>query len=344
MCTTETLSLNHSHHWLPFSFAPHTINSKFSGFGSPTKPQTMHATDSDVTSLDASSHGSPKPAVYYVQSPSRDSHDDGDKSSSAHATPAFNSPMDSPSHPSYGTFRSGSRSSSASRFSGGKLDRKRDDKGWPNCDVIQEEGIYDELYGDRRGLSRSCQLLIAVLGFVAIFSVFCLILWGASRPYKARVSVKRLTVHNFYIGEGSDSTGVPTKMLTMNSSVEMSVYNPATFFGIHVSSTPVNLMYSQLAAATGKLKKYYQPRKSHRTVSVNLQGNMVPLYGVGASLIVSEKNGEVPMMLAFEVKSRGNVVGKLVRSNHRRHISCSLVIDSRKNKPIKLKEDSCTYD
>ncbi|KAE7998742.1 hypothetical protein FH972_003253 [Carpinus fangiana] len=274
----------------------------YSAVSDPFKTQTMHATDSDATSLDASSHGSPKRAVYYVQSPSRDSHDDGDKSSSAHATPAFNSPMDSPSHPSYGTFRSASRASSASRFSGGKPDnRKRNDKGWPNCDVIQEEGIYDELFRDRGGLSRSFQLLIGA--------------W-------------RLTVHNFYIGEGSDSTGVPTKMLTMNSSVDMSVYNPATFFGIHVSSTPVNLMYSQLAAATGQLKKYYQPRKSHRTVSVNLQGNMVPLYGVGASLIVSEKNGEVPMMLAFEVRSRGNVVGELVRSNHRRHISCSLVIDS----------------
>lgn len=156
----------------------------------------MHATDSDMTSLDTSSHGSPKRAVYYVQSPSRDSNDDGDKSSSAHATPAFNSPMDSPSHPSYGRH---SRASSASRFSGnfrsgsgGKPNRKRNDNGWPNCDVIQEEGNNDELYGDRRGLSRSCQLLIAVLGFAAIFSVFCLILWGASRPYKARVSVKVL--------------------------------------------------------------------------------------------------------------------------------------------------------
>lgn len=254
----------------------------------------MHATDSDMTSLDTSSHGSPKRAVYYVQSPSRDSNDDGDKSSSAHATPAFNSPMDSPSHPSYGRH---SRASSASRFSGnfrsgsgGKPNRKRNDNGWPNCDVIQEEGNNDELYGDRRGLSRSCQLLIAVLGFAAIFSVFCLILWGASRPYKARVSVKvlrkclddgdgffffffvksrkslmlnlswrffffqSLTVHNFYFGEGSDSTGVPTKLLTMNSSVKMSVYNPATFFGIHVSSTPVNLMYSQLAVATGQVR------------------------------------------------------------------------------------------
>ncbi|XP_062149266.1 uncharacterized protein LOC133857905 [Alnus glutinosa] len=304
----------------------------------------MHTADSDVTSLDTSSHGSPKPAVYYMQSPLCDSHDDGDKSSSAHATPTFNSP----SHPSYGC---NSRASSASRFSGTfrsgsgrKPNRKRNDTGWPNCDVIQEEWNYDEPNGDRRGLSRSCQLLIALLGFVVIFSVFCLILWGASRPYNARVSIKSLTVHNFYIGEGSDSTGVPTKMLTMNSSVKMSVYNPATFFGIHVTSTPANLMYSQLPIATGQLKKYYQPRKSYRTMSVNLQGNKIPLYGVGASLDVSEKKGEVPVMLAIEVRSRGNVVGELVRSKHRRHISCSLVIDSHKNKPIKLKEDSCTYD
>jgi hypothetical protein len=158
----------------------------------PSKPKMMHTADSDVTSLDTSSHGSPKPAVYYMQSPLCDSQDDGDKSSSAHATPTFNSP----SHPSYGC---NSRASSASRFSGTflsgsgrKPNRKRNDTGWPNCDVIQEEWNYDEPNGDRRGLSRSCQLLIALLGFVVIFSVFCLILWGASRPYNARVSIKVL--------------------------------------------------------------------------------------------------------------------------------------------------------
>lgn len=212
--------------------------------------------------------------------------------------------------------------------------------------MIEEEGDYAELYyGSGKGyLSRRCQILIALFGFVLIFSVFCLILWGASRPYKPRVTVKSLTVHNFYFGEGSDSTGVPTKMVTMNSSVRMTVYNRATFFGIHVSSTPINLMYSEIAVATGQLKKYYQPRKSHRTVLVNLQGNKVPLYGAGASLEVSDNSREVPIMLVFEVRSRGNVVGKLVRSKHHRHISCSLVINSHNNKPIKLKEKSCTYD
>lgn len=154
--------------------------------------------ESDITSLAPSSPSrSPKRPVYYVQSPSRDSHD-GDKSSSMQATPISNSPMESPSHPSFGRH---SRNSSASRFSGifrsssgRKGSRKRNDKGWPECDVILEEGSYHEF--DDKGFTRRFQALIAVFTFVVVFTVFCLIIWGASRPYKAQINVK---VRNSFI-------------------------------------------------------------------------------------------------------------------------------------------------
>ncbi|CAK9185687.1 unnamed protein product [Ilex paraguariensis] len=212
--------------------------------------------ESDITSLAPSSPSrSPKRPVYYVQSPSRDSHD-GDKSSSMQATPNFNSPMESPSHPSFGRH---SRNSSASRFSGifrsssgRKGGRKRNDKGWPECNVIVEEGKYDE-FDDEKGFTRRCQVLLGFLGFVVLFTVFCLIIWGAGRPYKAEVTVKSLVVNNVYVGVGSDLSGVPTKMLTVNSSLRMTIYNPATFYGIHVSSTPVNLVYSKITVATGQV-------------------------------------------------------------------------------------------
>ncbi|KAJ4952558.1 hypothetical protein NE237_029390 [Protea cynaroides] len=305
--------------------------------------------DSDVTSSAPSSPSrSPKRPVYYVQSPpsSRDSHD-GDKLSSMQATPVFNSPMESPSHGSFGRH---SRDSSASRFSGTfrspsgrKVNRKRNDKGWPECNVIQEEGLYDDLDGSR-GFSRRCQMLIALLGFVMLFTVFSLIIWGASRPYGPEIVVESLAVNNFYFGEGSDFTGVPTKMLTVNCSLKMSVHNPATFFGIHVSSTPVNLFYEEITVATGQLTEYYQPRKSHRTVSVTMGGSKVPLYGAGASLAVSKSSGGVPLRLEFEIRSQGYLVGKLVKTKHHRRIFCLVVVDSRMTKPIKFKHDSCTYD
>lgn len=146
--------------------------------------------ESDITSLAPSSPSrSPKRPVYYVQSPSRDSND-GDKSSSLQP-----SPMESPSHPS--SFGRHSRNSSASRFSGifrsssgrkgGRL-TKRNDKGWPECNVIMEEGSFDEF--EDKAFTRRCQALIALFTFVVLFTVFCLIIWVASRPYKAEITVK----------------------------------------------------------------------------------------------------------------------------------------------------------
>lgn len=67
--------------------------------------------------------------------------------------------------------------------------------------------------------------------------------------------LQSLSIHSFYLGVGSDTTGVPTKMLTLNCSMKMNVYNPATFFGIHLSATPVNLMFSEIAVATGEVSK-----------------------------------------------------------------------------------------
>ena len=154
--------------------------------------------ESDITSLAPSSPSrSPKRPVYYVQSPSRDSHD-GDKSSSMQATPIYNnSPMESPSHSSFGRH---SRNSSASRFSGifrsssgrkggsRKHHQPKNDKGWPECAVILEEGSYDDL--EDKGYSRRVQALIALFSFFVLFTIFCLIIWGASRPFKAEITVK----------------------------------------------------------------------------------------------------------------------------------------------------------
>ncbi|KAI3766635.1 hypothetical protein L2E82_16703 [Cichorium intybus] len=303
--------------------------------------------ESDITSLAPSSPSrSPKRPVYFVQSPSRDSQD-GDKSSSIQATPNFRSPMESPSHPSMGRH---SRNSSSSRFSGifrshsgRKVHRKRNDKGWPECNVIVEEGKYDEYDGEKR-LTRRLQALMALLSFIVLFTVLCLIIWGAARPFKPEITVKSLAVNSLYIGEGSDSSGVITKMLTINSSLRLGVHNPATFFGIHVSSNAVNLVYSDVVIVTGQLKKYYQERKSRRTAVVNLEAMKVPLYGAGSSLVVSDAGVfEIPLKLEFEIKSKGEVVGKLVTTKHHSLISCNMTLKSNIIKPIRFRKSSCIY-
>ncbi|KAH9307465.1 hypothetical protein KI387_035376 [Taxus chinensis] len=289
----------------------------------------MHAkSDSEVTSLAPSSPTrSPRRPVYYVQSPSRDSHD-GEKMS-FQSTPIL-SPMGSPPHSSSSLGRH-SRESSTSRFSGSLKPGSRKvqphdgrhgkGKGWNQCSVIEEEGEFDE--SDEKKWPKRCYVLLFILCFALLFTLFSLILWGASRPFKPEISVTSITFHDFYISAGSDATGVPTKMISLNSTLRMSFYNPATFFGMHVTSTSMDLMYYQLAVASGQVRNFYQSKKSHRTLHVVLQGNKVPLYGGGASLSSSDAIGNIPLDLSFTIRARAYVLGKLVKPKFLKHIQCN---------------------
>ncbi|OEL31839.1 hypothetical protein BAE44_0007142 [Dichanthelium oligosanthes] len=296
----------------------------------------------------------PKRPAYYVQSPSRDSHaDDGDKSSTTHTTPVYNnSPLDSPSHPS-STGRH-SRISSATRFSGTLRSsspggsraggRKRlGSKGWREVAAIDEEGAYDEL-DEEPELPRCCVVTFWLSVLLLAFTVVCLIVWGAALHYKPRVVVKSLTVHNFYAGEGTDRTGVPTKLVTLNCSLKIYVHNPSTMFGIHVSSSSIRLMYSEIEIANGQLEKFYQPRTSHRAASAILHGEKTPLYGAGATLAPSNAGGSrVPLTLELAVRARGYVMGKLVRVTHARRVKCPVAIDPGSSKPVRFHQSACSY-
>ncbi|KAJ4966880.1 hypothetical protein NE237_018729 [Protea cynaroides] len=320
----------------------------------------MHAkTDSEVTSLAASSPTRSPPRgrpVYYVQSPSRDSHDGEKTTTSFHSTPVL-SPMGSPPH-SHSSVGRHSRESSTSRFSGSlkpgsrkissndgsRGGHRKGEKPWKEP-AIEEEGLLDD--GDtHKSLPRRCYLLAFVVGFVFLFSFFSLILWGASRPQKPQITVKSITFEHFFLSAGSDSSGVATEMVSMNSTLKFTYRNTATFFGVHVTSTPLDLSYSRLSIGSGSMHKFYQSRKSQRTVAVVVSGNKIPMYGGGASLSSSGGNLTAPvhLKLDFMVRSRAYVLGKLVKPLFYRNIDCSVVFDPKKiNVPLSLK-NSCSYD
>ncbi|XP_042037731.1 uncharacterized protein LOC121783655 isoform X2 [Salvia splendens] len=270
---------------------------------------SMHGkTDSEVTSLAPSS---PNRAVYYVQSPSRDSHDGEKTTNSFHSTPIL-SPMGSPgrqSRDSSSTRYSGSLKPGSQKSSNGSRrhhhHRKADEKQWKEFDAIEEEGLLDDDSG-RRGVPRRCYFPVFVLGFLVLFSFFALILWGASRNQKPRVTMKSILFEDFMINAGSDASGVSTEMI----------------------------------------KKFYQSRSSQRTVSVMVRGSSIPLYGGGADL--GSKEGKplmpVPLAMNFTVRARAYILGHLVKPKFYKRVQCAVVLDPKKmNVAISLK-NSCTYN
>ncbi|KAI6695215.1 hypothetical protein NL676_022925 [Syzygium grande] len=324
----------------------------------------LSKTDSEVSSLTPSSPGRspqrrPQPA-YYVQSPSRDSssHDGEKTTNSFHSSPALLSPSGSPSHPSHhSSLGPPSRgSSSSTRYSGSlkpahrkahpgeeRGGRARRGKGF---DAIEEEGLLnDGEGGGAGGVPRRCYAVVFVLGFFVMFSFFALILWGASRPQKPSIAMKSIVFDQFVVQAGTDFTGVATDMVSINSTVKLTFRNTATFFGLHVTATPLDLSYSQLSLATGSINKFYQSRKSQRLITVTLKGDNIPLYGGGADL--SSVNGAptqpVPLSLAFLVRSKGYVLGKLVKARFNRRIRCWVTMDPKKMSVVVSLKDKCTY-
>ncbi|XP_054810768.1 uncharacterized protein LOC129312171 [Prosopis cineraria] len=310
-------------------------------------------TDSEVSSLSQSSPGrsSPRRPVYYVQSPSRDSSQDGEKTTNSFHSSPLQSPLGSPPHShSNSSLGPHSRESASTRFSGSRKTsasrRKSTWRPWKDqFHAIEEEGLLDPHDASQNGLTRRCYSLAFVLGFIALFSVFSLILWGASRTQKPTISVKSIVFNQFVIQAGEDASGVPTSMVSMNSSVKLTFRNTATFFGVHVTSTPLDLTYYQLTLATGTIAKFYQSRKSQRSMRVTLIGSGIPLYGGGASLssVKGAPAESVALKLRFVVRWRAKVLGELVKPKFYKKVECMVDMDPKKmNRGISLK-NKCSY-
>lgn len=60
----------------------------------------------------------------------------------------------------------------------------------------------------------------------------------------------------FVIQAGTDESGVSTGMVTMNSTVKMIFRNKGTFFGVHVTSTPLDLSLAELTLASGTVSNH----------------------------------------------------------------------------------------
>lgn len=75
---------------------------------------------------------------------------------------------------------------------------------------------------------------------------------------------------HFNVQAGIDGTGVQTDMLTLNSTVKIFYRNPATFFGVHVTATPIELYYYKLKIASGHVSfSHITHHKFHFSVSID---------------------------------------------------------------------------
>ncbi|CAH8372408.1 unnamed protein product [Eruca vesicaria subsp. sativa] len=305
----------------------------------------MHAkTDSEATSIDVALSWLPRSPprsatrpLYYVQSPSNH---DVEKMSFGSGC----SPMGSPSHPHFYHCSPihHSRESSTSRFSDrALLSYKSIREGNGRRRYINSAIDEETDGGDDDDLFRNVRLYGCLLfSLFLLFSIFSLILWGASKSYPPKVVVKGMLVSDFNVQAGNDLSGVPTDMLSLNSTVRIFYRNPSTFFAVHVTASPLLLHYSNLLLSSGEMEKFTVGRKSERSVATVVHGHQIPLYG---SVSPHLHTLSLPLNLTLVLSSRAYILGRLVTSKFHTRIICSFTLNAnRLPKPMSLIH-SCTH-
>lgn len=214
-------------------------------------------------------------------------------------------------------------------------------KGWAARNVIEEEGP------DFSTPSKAPQIytiLLVTLSCAAFLFLFILLFWLICRPAHPELSLKNVVFHNFYMGEGADVSGVPTKMVSLNCTVQLNYYNPSKYFGVYVNPVAAELYYSELNIAKGEILKYYQQKGMRKTIPVVVQAVKVPIYGASAGLssMYDSKHG-IPLNMVATLHSQYYVVGKMVKPKFQNQVSCNIVLNSVTMALLTPLKSSCTY-
>ncbi|CAL0304322.1 unnamed protein product [Lupinus luteus] len=273
--------------------------------------------------------------LYYVQSPSNHDVEKMSYASSPPASPHHRYSMSSHIHHSRQSSNSLNNPSSVPWI-----------RLHPHPDLDDDDDDEEDLHNSRHNIRfYFCLFLL----FILLFTLFSFILWGASKSYNPHLIVKNIVFENVNVQSGNDGSGVATDMLSLNSTVGMIYRNTATFFGLHVTSTPLLLTYYHLHLASGQIEKFYESRKSQRKLAVMVSGYQVPLYGGGSDFgnIGNKKNMDsltLPLNLTFVVRSRAYILGRLVKSTFYRRITCSLTLHGNQLGNSLNLTDSCVFN
>nr|XP_004499931.1 uncharacterized protein LOC101504502 isoform X2 [Cicer arietinum] len=287
------------------------------------------------------------PCGYYVQSPSTLSHAnsvDIRNNLQNDAESTFHSPVRSETHPTNPTHedepsRFALRRYSSSRGSSHSFTHHKkisydgtatenddahhlvivDDKGSVISDE-EEKGLFDEYYyGKNEGGWKKY--------FSYGYSDSCAWLW---LQVSWRIMIARIP--EFKLGEGVDRTGVTTKILTCNCSMNLIVENESRFFGLHIRPPLMDMKFSILPFAFSNGPKLYA--ESGLTIfTLQLGVKNKAMYGAGRSMqdMLDSERG-VPIVIQVTLSSSFEVVPTLVKPRFHHRVECIVVLKKAYNK------------
>ncbi|XP_075646894.1 uncharacterized protein LOC142617819 [Castanea sativa] len=214
-----------------------------------------------------------------------------------------------------------------------------DHHGGVNDDEEEEETDEKELYyGRRRGFWRryctyrnsdSCPWICLQISWRAILSlgIALLVFYIATEPPPPKLSIKIAGINQFVLGEGVDASGVTTKILTYNCTINLVIDNKSKLFGLHINPPIMEMSFGRLTFAMSYGPKLYAESGS-TLYQLFVETKNKPMYGAGRSMRDNlESAMRLHLMFLMSLNSNFRVFLNLIRPKFQHPVECLLVLN-----------------
>ncbi|KAH9710145.1 Delta-latroinsectotoxin-Lt1a protein [Citrus sinensis] len=189
-------------------------------------------------------------------------------------------------------------------------------------DDDDDDGWYHH-YGNDGG----CWRLLLSLG------VALLVFYMASKPPPPLISIKIAGIRQFGLGEGVDSTGVATKILTSNCSVDLLVDNKSKLFGLHISPPVIDMSFGRLPIASSHGPKLYAASHDSSLFRLYVGTRNKPMYGAGRNMQdLLELGKGLPLIIRMSFRTNYRVVWDLIKPEFHHEAECLLLLNRKYDK------------
>ncbi|OAY44794.1 uncharacterized protein LOC110618847 [Manihot esculenta] len=168
-----------------------------------------------------------------------------------------------------------------------------------------------------------CWRLLASLG------VALLVFYIATKPPSPKLSIKMGGIQQFGLGEGVDGTGVTTKILSCNCSMNLLIENKSKLFGLHLQPPLMEMFFGRLPFAMSRGSKLYAESHGSTLFKLYVGTKNKPMYGAGRNMqdLLDSGNG-LPILIRVRLSSHFRVIPNLINPKYHHQAECLLFLDS----------------
>ncbi|GKV27494.1 hypothetical protein SLEP1_g36664 [Rubroshorea leprosula] len=179
--------------------------------------------------------------------------------------------------------------------------------------------------------SNSCAWISLQISWRLLLSlgVALLVFYTATKPPPPKVSIQVGGVGEFVLGEGVDGSGVTTKILTCNCSINLVIENKSKLFGLHIHPPIMEMAFGRLPFAFSNGPKLYVETYGSSLFKLYVGTKNKPMYGAGRNMEDMLESGMgLPVVIRVRLSSSFRLVWKLINPKFHHKAQCLLLLYS----------------